>query len=86
MSITFPIVPPGDQQGLARGCHTDLMDFTPGVTVAAGAAVIVIGVAGLLGSGVMTTTTVVQMVLPAMVIYGVIMGYIGMRFGIDRTA
>jgi len=61
------------------------MRFTPGVTTAAGLAVIGVGVAGLLGSGMMTTTTVVQMVLPAMVIYGIIMGYIGMRFGVDRS-
>jgi hypothetical protein len=61
------------------------MRFTPGVTAAAGLAVIGVGVAGLLGSGMMTTTTVVQMVLPAMVIYGIIMGYIGMRFGVDRS-
>jgi hypothetical protein len=60
------------------------MEFTPAVTVGAGVAVIAVGLAGMIGSGVMATTTVVQMVLPAMVVYGVIMGYIGMRFGADR--
>jgi len=60
------------------------MQFTPAITVGSGVAVIAIGIAGLIGGGMMTTTTVVQMVLPAMVIYGVIMGYIGMRFGIDH--
>ena len=60
------------------------MEFTPAVTVGAGVAVIAVGLAGMIGSGVMATTTVVQMVLPAMVVYGVIMGYIGMRFGVDR--
>ncbi|MDR9411690.1 MAG: hypothetical protein RI544_03435 [Haloquadratum sp.] len=60
------------------------MQFTPVVTVGAGVAVIAVGLAGMIGSGVMATTTVVQMVLPAMVVYGLIMGYIGMRFGADR--
>jgi|GEM_PF-2318746 hypothetical protein len=60
------------------------MQFTPVVTVGAGVAVIAVGLAGMIGSGVMATTTVVQMVLPAMVVYGLIMGYIGMRFGADQ--
>ena len=62
------------------------MQFTPFITVGSGVAVISVGIAGLIGGGMMTTQTVIQMVLPAMVIYGIIMGYIGMRFGIDHRS
>lgn len=46
---------------------------------------IVIAIGGLLGSGVMAIGTVLMMVLPAMVIFGLICIWIGIQYGEYRA-
>lgn len=48
-------------------------------------AIIVIGVGGLVASGVMAAQTVLMMVLPSMVIFAAIAFWLGMKYGEYRA-
>lgn len=54
-------------------------------TAAAFVVLIAIGVGGLLGSGVMAASTVLMMVLPAMVVFGLICLVLGVQYGEYRA-
>lgn len=61
------------------------MEFDRTTTLGIFAVLIVIGAGGLLVSGVMTTSTVLMMVLPAMIVFGLVCLAIGVRYGEHRT-
>jgi hypothetical protein len=61
------------------------MDFDRTTTLGIFAGLIVIGAGGLLASGVMTVGTVLVMVLPAMIVFGLVCLAIGVRYGEYRT-
>lgn len=50
------------------------------------ALVIAIGVGGMLGSGVMATQTVLMMVLPSTVVFGLLMVVLGVKHGEYRAS
>ncbi|EMA52748.1 MULTISPECIES: DUF7333 family protein [Halococcus] len=62
------------------------MEFDSTTTAIAFVALIAIGVGGLLVSGVMATGTVLMMVLPAMVVFGLLCLAIGTQYGQHRTS
>jgi hypothetical protein len=61
------------------------MGLSPLKTAVGFVVLIIIGVGGLLGSGVMATGTVLMMVLPAMVIFGLICIGLGVQYGEYRV-
>ena len=61
------------------------MEFDRTTTLGIFAVLIVIGAGGLLVSGVMATSTVLMMVLPAMIVFGLVCLAIGVRYGEHRT-
>lgn len=61
------------------------MEFDRTTTLGIFVALVVVGVGGLLVSGVMATSTILMMVLPAMVLFGLICLAIGVRYGEYRT-
>lgn len=61
------------------------MEFDRTTTLGIFAALIVIGAGGLLASGVMAASTILMMVLPAMVVFGLVCLAIGVRYGEYRT-
>ena len=61
------------------------MDFDFATTAAIFAVLIVAGVGGLAGSGVMQTTTVLMMVAPSMVVFGLVCVVIGVKHGEYRS-
>ena len=61
------------------------MEFDRTTTLGAFVALIVIGAGGLLVSGVMAAGTVLMMVLPAMVVFGLVCLAIGIQYGEYRT-
>lgn len=62
------------------------MDFDQTTTAAAFLAIIVIGVGGLVAAPMMATETVLMMVAPSMIAFGLIMLAIGVKHGEYRTA
>ncbi|ADB60928.1 hypothetical protein Htur_2044 [Haloterrigena turkmenica DSM 5511] len=61
------------------------MEFDLPTTAAAFIAVIAIGVVGLIGAPMMTTNTVLMMVAPSMIVFGLIMLGIGIKHGEYRA-
>jgi hypothetical protein len=61
------------------------MEFDWTTTLGIFVALIVIGAGGLLASGVMAVGTILMMVLPAMVVFGLICLAIGVQYGEYRT-
>ncbi|MFC6872528.1 MULTISPECIES: DUF7333 family protein [Halobellus] len=61
------------------------MDFTLSTTAAILLALVVAGTAVLIGAGVMATGTVLMMVTPAMLVFGVICVALGVKHGEHRT-
>lgn len=62
-----------------------MVEFDLRTTAAAFVALIVLGVGGLLAGGMMTTETVLMMVAPSMVLFGLVCLAIGMKFGEHRA-
>jgi hypothetical protein len=61
------------------------MEFDLAKTVGAFAVLIALGVGGLLVSGVMATGTILMMVLPAMVVFGLVCLGLGTQYGEYRA-
>ena len=61
------------------------MEFDLVKTAVLSIGIVVVGVAGLLGSGVMPTDTILMMVLPSMAIFGALMLTIGVKHGEYRA-
>ncbi len=61
------------------------MEFDTTVTAAVFAAIIVVGVGGLAASGVMATSTVLMMVAPSMIVFGLVCLGLGMKYGEHRA-
>ena len=57
------------------------MEFTLPVALGALLAVVAVGVAGLIFSGVMTVGTVLMMVAPSMLVFGLIAFGLGAKYG-----
>lgn len=62
------------------------MEFDLTTTAIAFLIIIAVGVGGLLVSGVMPTSTVLMMVLPSMIVFGVLCLGLGVKHGEQRTA
>lgn len=62
------------------------MEFTLPVALGALLGIIVIGVAGLVGSGMMVLQTTLMMVAPSMAVFGLIAFGLGVKHGEYRTA
>jgi aconitase A len=62
------------------------MEFDSTTTAIVFVALIAIGVGGLLVADVMATGTVLMMVLPAMVVFGLLCLAIGVQYGQHRTS
>lgn len=61
------------------------MEFDRTTTLGVFVALVVVGVGGLLASGVMAASTILMMVLPAMVVFGLVCLAIGVQYGEYRT-
>jgi len=61
------------------------MEFDQTTTYGIFGAVIVLAVAGLLGSGVMPTRTVLMMVTPSILVFGVLCLFLGVKHGEYRA-
>lgn len=61
------------------------MEFDLTTTAAVFVAILVVGVGGLAASGVMATSTVLMMVLPSMVVFGLICLGLGVKYGEYRA-
>ncbi|ELZ17321.1 hypothetical protein C477_13860 [Haloterrigena salina JCM 13891] len=61
------------------------MEFDLPTTAAAFIAVIAIGVVGLIAAPMMTTNTVLMMVAPSMIVFGLITLGIGIKYGEYRA-
>ena len=61
------------------------MEFDLPTTAAAFVAVIAIGVGGLIAAPMMTTDTVLMMVAPSMIAFGLIMLALGVKYGEHRA-
>ena len=61
------------------------MEFDLPTTVAAFVAVIAIGVGGLIAAPMMTTDTVLMMVAPSMIVFGLLMLVLGVKYGEHRA-
>jgi hypothetical protein len=61
------------------------MEFDLTKTVLIFAVLVAVGAAALLGMGVMATSTVLMMVTPAMVVFGVICLELGVKHGEHRS-
>lgn len=62
------------------------MDFSLPVSLGALLVVVGVGVAGLAGSGVMAFGTVLMMVAPSMLVFGLVAFALGMKHGEYRSA
>lgn len=62
------------------------MEFDTARTAVLFVALIVVGVGGLAASGVMATSTVLMMVLPSTVVFGLICLGLGVKYGEYRAA
>jgi hypothetical protein len=61
------------------------MDFDTTLTVGALLALVAFGTVALLGMGVMETSTVLMMVTPAMLVFGAIALFLGVKHGEYRA-
>lgn len=61
------------------------MEFNLPVTAAALVAIVAIGTAGLIGMGAMATSTVLMMVTPSMLVFGLIALVLGVKHGEYRA-
>jgi hypothetical protein len=61
------------------------MEFTLPVSLGALLALVAVGVAGLLGGGVMQPGTILTMVAPSMLVFGVVAFALGVKHGEFRT-
>jgi hypothetical protein len=61
------------------------MEFNLPVTVVALLVIVAIGTAGLIGMGAMATSTVLMMVAPSMLVFGLIALFIGVKHGEYRA-
>ncbi|WP_423745841.1 hypothetical protein V5735_07780 (plasmid) [Haladaptatus sp. SPP-AMP-3] len=61
------------------------MEFNLPVTAAALVAIVAIGTAGLIGMGAMATSTVLMMVTPSMLVFGLIALALGVKHGEYRA-
>ncbi|WP_435152067.1 DUF7333 family protein [Haladaptatus sp. DFWS20] len=61
------------------------MEFTLPVTAAALLAIVAVGTAGLIGMGAMATSTVLMMVAPSMLVFGLIALFLGVKHGEYRA-
>lgn len=61
------------------------MEFDLTKTVLIFAALVAVGTAALVGVGVMATSTVLMMVTPAMVVFGAICLWLGVKHGEHRS-
>ncbi|WP_231184449.1 hypothetical protein [Haladaptatus sp. DYF46] len=61
------------------------MEFDLPVTVVALLIIVAIGTAGLIGMGAMATSTVLMMVAPSMLVFGLIALFIGVKHGEYRA-
>lgn len=61
------------------------MEFTLPVSVGALLVIVAIGVAGLVGSGMMILETTLMMVAPSMIVFGLIAFALGMKHGEYRA-
>lgn len=62
------------------------MEFTLPVSIGALLVIVAIGVAGLVGSGMMVLETTLMMVAPSMIVFGLIAFALGMKHGEYRAA
>ena len=62
------------------------MEFSLPVSLGALLVVVAIGVAGLVGSGMMVFETVLMMVAPSMLVFGLVAFALGMKHGEYRSA
>ncbi|WP_254523792.1 DUF7333 family protein [Natrinema caseinilyticum] len=62
------------------------MDFDLPKTAAAFIVVIALGVGGLIGGGMMPTDTILMMVAPSMIVFGLLMLALGVKHGEYRAA
>ncbi|GAB6860349.1 hypothetical protein ACFR97_09605 [Haloplanus litoreus] len=62
------------------------MEFTLPVALGAVLAVIVVGVAGLVGGGMMALQTTLMMVAPSMLVFGLLAFGLGVKHGEFRAA
>lgn len=62
------------------------MEFDLPTTAALFIALIAVGVGGLIAAPMMGTGTILTMVLPSMVIFGLLCLFIGMKYGQHRSA
>jgi hypothetical protein len=61
------------------------MEFSLPVSIGALLAIVVVGVAGLVGSGMMPLETTLMMVAPSMVVFGLLAFGLGMKHGEHRA-
>jgi L-cystine uptake protein TcyP (sodium:dicarboxylate symporter family) len=61
------------------------MEFNLPVTVVTLLVIVAIGTAGLIGMGAMATSTVLMMVAPSMLVFGLIALFIGVKHGEYRA-
>lgn len=61
------------------------MEFSLPVSLGALLAIVVIGVAGLVGGGMMTLETTLMMVAPSMLVFGLVAFALGMKHGEYRA-
>ncbi len=61
------------------------MEFTLPVSIGALLVIVAIGVAGLVGSGMMILETTLMMVAPSMIVFGLIAFALGMKHGEYRA-
>lgn len=62
------------------------MDFDLPTTAGLFALVVAVGVAALVAAPMMSTSTVLMMVLPSMVVFGLVMAAIGVKHGEYRAS
>lgn len=62
------------------------MQFNLPVSLGALVAIVVLGVAALAGSGMMTLETTLMMVAPSMLFFGLVAFALGMKYGEHRAA
>jgi hypothetical protein len=61
------------------------MEFDLATTAGVFLAIVVVAVGGLAASGVMTTGTVLMMVLPSVLVFGLVCLFLGTKYGEHRA-
>ncbi|WP_134670802.1 DUF7333 family protein [Halorussus marinus] len=61
------------------------MEFTLGATVGVLLAIVAVGTAALIGMGFMATSTVLMMVTPSMLAFGLVALFVGVKHGEYRA-